>query len=107
MEEQRKYQRFDIQLLASFSGNGAAGGGLVTNLSREGCSIASEEPVRPATSLALRLRLPEQHSPLRVDVAEVQWTGAGGFGLQFIRLRPEEQEQLHRFISVLEASQYN
>ena len=105
--EKRKCQRFDFQLPVSFSGNGAAGGGLVTNLSKEGCAVASEEPVRPATFLALRLRLPEQYSSLRIEVAEVRWTNPGGFGLQFLHLRAEEQERLHRFINVLEASQNN
>ncbi len=105
--EQRKHQRFDFQLPVSFSGGDAAGGGLITNLSTEGCAIVSKEPVRPTTFLALRLRLPEHSSSLRVEAAEVRWANARGFGLRFIHLRAEEQERLQRFITVLEAGQNN
>lgn len=105
--EQRKNQRFDFQLPVSFSGSGAAGGGLITNLSTEGCAIESKEPVHPTTFLALSLRLPEHSSSVRVESAEVRWANARGFGLRFIHLRTEEQARFQRFIQVLEASQDN
>lgn len=91
----------------SFLGEDTSGGGLITNLSKEGCAVLSQEPARPATLLALRLRLPEQDDFLQVDVAEVRWGSDSGFGLEFICLREEEQERLHRFIDVLEAGQNN
>lgn len=105
--DKRKCQRFDVQLPVSFSGNDEAGGGLVTNLSRHGCGVISEEPVLPTTFLALRVQLPGQQFPLRIEVAEVRWTSGDGFGLEFKHLRAEEQERLHRFITVLESSQNN
>ena len=79
----------------------------MTNLSKEGCTVASEELVLPHTFLAVRLQLPEQYEPLKVEVAEVRWTSGMGFGLEFIQLRAEEQERLQRFIKILEASQNN
>lgn len=105
--DRRKCQRFEVQLPASFSGNDEAGGGLVTNLSKDGCGVVSEEPVLSATFLALRIQLPGRHFPLRVEAAEVRWTSGAGFGLEFRHLRAEEQERFHRFIAALEAGRNN
>jgi hypothetical protein len=105
--EKRKVPRYEVQLPVSFSGNDVARGGLVTNLSTEGCTVASEELVLPHTFLALRLQLLEQYEPLKVEVAEVRWASGLGFGLEFIQLRAEEQERLQRFIKMLKASQNN
>lgn len=104
---QRTWERFDFHLPMSFLGKEMSGGGLITNLSKQGCAVLSQEPARPAMRLALRLRLPERDDFLHVDVAEVRWGSDSGFGLQFICLGVEEQERLHRFIDVLEASQNN
>lgn len=79
----------------------------MTSLSKEGCAVASEEMVPAYTFLALHLQLPEQHVPLKVEVAEVRWVSGIGFGLQFLQLRAEEQERLQRFIKTLESSQNN
>lgn len=105
--ERRKLPRYEVQLPVSFSGNEVAGGGVVTNLSKEGCTVASEELVLPHAFLELRLQLSEQDAPLKVEVAEVRWGSGMGFGLEFIQLRAEEQERLQRFITFLEASQNN
>jgi hypothetical protein len=105
--EKRKSVRYEVQLPLSFSGNEVAGGGLVTSLSKKGCSVTSEEPGRANTFLALHLQLPEQYAPLRVEVAEVRWSSGSGFGLAFMHLRAEEEERMRRFISWLETTQNN
>ncbi|MGH7227669.1 MAG: PilZ domain-containing protein [Nitrospiraceae bacterium] len=105
--ERRKLPRYEVQLPVAFAGNEGAGVGLVINLSNEGCTVASEELVLPHAFLALRLQLPEQDEPLKVEVAEVRWGTGLAFGLEFVQLRAEEQERLQRFITVLEASQNN
>lgn len=106
-EERRKYTRFEVEIPLSFSGKQIAGGGLVNGLSKEGCSVLSEEPVQSNTFMALHLHLPEQSSPLRIEVAEVRWTSGIAFGLEFKHLRAEEQERLRRFITWLENTQNN
>ncbi len=105
--ERRKFTRFEVEIPLSFSGKEVVGGGLVTSLSKEGCSVMSEEPMRPKTVLALHLQLPEQYAPMRVEVAEVRWVSASGFGVEFRHLRAEEQERLRRFITWLESTQNN
>ncbi len=102
--EQRKAPRFPVglPLPISFAGHEVAGGGFVSSLSREGCTVVSDENVQPGTYLVLRLHLPEEYSPLKVDLAVVRWATGWGFGAEFIRLRREERERLQRLVTSLE-----
>ena len=94
--EERKPPPFGVQLPISFSGDGVAGGGLVTSLSTAGCTVVSAESVQTGTYLRLRIQLPEEDLPIEVDLAAVRWAHGGKLGLEFIRIRPEEQERLDR-----------
>ncbi len=51
---------------------------------------------------ALRVVLPDQAVPLKVDLAAVRWSEGREFGLEFLRMQPEEQQRLRRFVSTLE-----
>ncbi len=100
--EQRKALRFAVGLPISFSSDEVAGGGVVFSLSRVGCTVFSGENVQPGTYLVLRLHLPEEYSPLKVDLAVVHWATGWEFGTEFIRLRTEERERLKRLVTSLE-----
>lgn len=100
--EQRAFARFSVELPITFSGNGLAGGGLVTGLSAKGCTVVSDDLVQPGTSLVLSFQLPEQYTPLKVDLAMVIWTEGCECGLEFRRLRLEEKTRLQRFLTALE-----
>ncbi len=91
--EQRKALRFAVGLPISFSSDEVAGGGVVFSLSRVGCTVLSGENVQPGTYLILRLHLPEEYSPLKVDLAVVRWATGWEFGAEFTRLRREESLQ--------------
>ncbi len=99
--DKRIYARFAVELPVSLSGQGVAGGGLVSGLSARGCTVVSDELILAGTSLALHIQLPEQYAPLKVDLAEVRWAQGREFGLEFVRLRLEEKARLQRFISAL------
>lgn len=105
--ERRKDDRLEVEIPLSFSGSEATGGGLVTSLSRHGCSVISEDQVRPRSYLALRLQLPNPNVALKVEVAEVRWASTTGFGVEFRHLQAEEQERLNRFVSWLQQTQNN
>lgn len=105
--ERRDTPRYEVDVPLTFSGNEIAGGGMVTSLSKEGCHVLSEESMPSHAYLALRLQLPDPHEPLKVEVAEVRWANATGFGLSFVHLHAEEQERLGRFISWLRRTQNN
>jgi hypothetical protein len=102
---QRQSSRFHIQLPATFSGNRETGSGLVTELSLAGCSVISEDAVRPGATLVLHVQLPAEDAPLKLE-ASVQWADGPSFGLEFSRLRLEEK-RLIRFMSALERAEAN
>ncbi|MBI4401419.1 MAG: PilZ domain-containing protein [Nitrospirae bacterium] len=102
--EKREFARVAVELPVSFSGNGVAGGGLVSGLSSRGCTVVSDELILPGTTCALHIQLPAQSAPLKVDLAEVRWAQGRECGLEFVRLRLEEKQRLGRFLSSLQRS---
>jgi len=99
--DKREFARFAVELPVSFSGSGIAGGGMVSGLSAHGCTMVSDELIPDGVMLALRIQLPEQYAPLKIDLAEVRWASGREYGLEFARLRLEEKERLGRFTSAL------
>ena len=100
--EGRKHIRFAVQLPVSFNGDQLSDGGTILNLSAEGCAITSETVVSAEAYLQLTIQLREQEEPVQVDLAAVRWSSAARFGVEFIKIRPEEGERLKRFVKVLE-----
>jgi hypothetical protein len=99
--DQRECARVAVELAVSFSGSGVSGGGLVSGLSMRGCTIVTDELIQRGTTVALHIQLPEQYTPLKVDLAEVRWADGREAGLEFLRLRLEEKQRLQRFINGL------
>ena len=52
--------------------------------------------------MELRLYMPDDLMPMEVDQAMVRWSQGREFGLQFLRMRPEEKERFHRFIGTFD-----
>ncbi len=102
--ELRSNPRYPIQCPIAFSGDdNTIGEGTVVNLSTGGWRVRSATQPRPGTYLALHVLLPDEAPPMEVDLAAVRWAWGSEFGLEFIRMRSEEQERLHRFVKTLEA----
>ena len=100
--ERRKRPRFPVQLALDFFGHPTVGVGSTNNLSTEGCTAESESIVQQGSPLQLRLHLPDDDSPVEVNLAVVQWSKGQKFGLEFVRLQPEEEARLRCFVSALE-----
>jgi len=100
--EQRKDPRFPIHWRMVFSGALVAGEGTVTNLSVRGCAVESHLSVPRGTELELCALIPDDDCPWAPEKAVVRWSFLRKFGLEFTRIRPEEQERLRRFVSTLE-----
>ena len=100
--ELRKYPRFAVQLPVSFSGDHFTGEGMVFNLSKEGCALGSEISVPKGAYVSLCIHLSDEALPIEVELAAVRWCTEQKFGVEFIRLKPEAQEQLHQAANVLE-----
>lgn len=102
--ELRQSPRFAVQCPITYLGLNRTGVGTVSNLSRGGCKVASFfTPADRGTYLELRIYLTgDPEFLMKVDQAAVRWAQEQEFGLEFITMRPEEQERLHRFVAVLE-----
>lgn len=102
--EGRKHTRFAVQLPVSFRGDQLSHGGTILNVSAEGCAITSDTIVGTAVYLQLTMQLREQEEPVQVDLAAVRWVSTTRFGIEFIKICPEEGERLKKFIKVLEST---
>ena len=102
--EGRKHTRFGVQLPVSFSGDQLSDKGTILNVSVEGCAIMSDTVAGAAVYLQLTMQLREREEPIRVDLAAVRWVSKTRFGVEFIKIRPEEGERLKKFVRALESA---
>jgi hypothetical protein len=102
--EGRKHTRFAVQLPVSFKGDQISHVGTILNVSAEGCAIMSETVADVAIYLQLTMQLREREEPVQIDLAAVRWSSATRFGVEFIKIRPEEEERLKDFVKVLEST---
>ena len=102
--EGRKHTRFAVQLPVSFKGDQLSHRGTILNVSAEGCAITSETVAGTAVYLQLTMQLREREEPVQVDLAAVRWSSATRFGVEFIKIRPDERERLKRFVKALEST---
>ncbi|MGH7217760.1 MAG: PilZ domain-containing protein [Nitrospiraceae bacterium] len=102
--EGRKHTRFAVQLPVSFSGDQLSEMGTILNVSAEGCAITSDTVAGTAVYLQLTMQLREREEPVQVDLAAVRWVSATRFGVEFIRIRPDEGERLKKFVKALEST---
>jgi PilZ domain len=92
--ELRGSPRLAVEYPTVFSGDKVVGEGTITNLSVPGCAIKTSKHLNEGDYLELRVLMPDRHGPLAIDVARVRWIANGRAGLQFIRVRPEDQLRL-------------
>ncbi len=65
-----------------------------------GDHLVGEGTVRNVSTV--RVLLPDQAVPMKVDLAVVRWSRGREFGLEFLRMQQEEQDRLRRFATALE-----
>lgn len=102
--EGRKFTRFAVQLPVSLTGDQISGGGTILNLSAEGCAITSDIVAGVSVYLQLTMRLRQQEKPVQIDLAAVRWSSEKRFGVEFIKIRPEEYDRLKQFVKTLEST---
>jgi c-di-GMP-binding flagellar brake protein YcgR len=102
MEGERQ-ERKEVHLPVSFIGD-ARGGGTVRNLSRDGCKIESEGQILVTQLLVLRISVPQEISPVVIDVAAVRWSKSPIFGVQFMSMKEADQQRLDRYLATLPSS---
>ena len=93
--EKRKCQRFPVMLPALFFGE-RAGGGLVVDVSLEGCRIRSAAPMHKGDYVRIRIDL--IGDTLSGDLAVVRWSRKEEFGVELIRMASDQQARLRGFL---------
>lgn len=102
--DQRKYLRFSISLPVSFGDGVDVQMGTVVDISREGCRIRYADA--PPRVKYFRMEIPLDDPPRRltVDLAVGRWLRNGEFGVEFIRMNPDDQARLRNLIQLCEAA---
>jgi len=75
---------------------------MVLNLSRQGCAVMTEQPPSVSSYLALQIDLPDNATPIEIELAGVRWVSEQRCGLEFIRISPEMANRLGSFVSLVE-----
>lgn len=99
--EKRQQPRFTSQFRSIISGGQQEGQGRTRDLSAGGCMIETDYPVVVGASYECRIYVPGLDWPLRIDEAQVRWVKANTFGIQFMKIQPEEEDKLKQIIATL------
>lgn len=92
----RKGERFPVMLPVLFSGE-RSGGGMVLDVSLEGCRIRSAAPIQRGDYVRVRMDLIGE--TLNGELAVVRWSKDDEFGVELIRMESEQQERLREFLN--------
>jgi hypothetical protein len=99
--EKRQQPRFTSQFRSTISGGQQEGQGRTRDLSAGGCMIETDFPVVAGASYECRIYVPGLDWPLRIDKAEVRWVRANTFGIQFVKIQPQEEAKLKQVLAAL------
>ena len=99
--EKRKCPRFPVMLPTVFFGE-RAGGGSVVDVSLEGSRIRSAVPMQKGDYVRIRIDLIGE--TLTGDLAVVRWSRKDEFGVELIRVAPDQQAQLRKFLDLFNAT---
>ena len=74
----------------------------MVDLSVKGGKVACGQKVEIGTHMNLRIALPDDVSPLQVELAEVRWAIGKYMGLEFLVVEDKQQARLLKFVNALE-----
>ncbi|GMV51084.1 MAG: hypothetical protein NBKEAIPA_01953 [Nitrospirae bacterium] len=97
----RSSTRVAVTYPVRVSGDSTSGRGTLINLSVPGCAIETDLPVRAGDYLQLQVMMPDQATPLTVGLAKVRWATERKAGVEFIRVRRDDQSRIQRLIGQL------
>lgn len=100
--DKRKYSRFPIFLPVWFNDGMIAQTGTVVDITREGGRIHCTGPVPEMKYLRVDIQLDQPHDTLAVDLAVMRWSRNREFGVEFIRMAPDQKARLWNKIRLCE-----
>jgi PilZ domain len=97
-QERRRHARYRVDFPATFSNERTSGFGMIADVSAGGCRVESNLPIAPGDVGQLLIELPDCTAPLKVSQALVRWVREQEYGLEFIRMEPDDEGWLNRLI---------
>ena len=102
----RRHHRFPVHFQSVFSGPKLNESfGTMVNLSQGGCRIQTDSQVYTGIQITLRLHVPNEDAPIRVEQAAVRWNREGEIGVGFITVAPPDRERLSHLIERVKKEQ--
>ena len=94
----RTHSRMPITCFVDYVGEGLIGAGVTQDFSVDGWRIKAfkSQPIKVGMSLALRVHLPNQHIPIEVETATVQWVNRREFGVHVVDMSPEVEARVRQ-----------
>lgn len=96
--DSRRAPRVPVQGAIAFSADRDTTQGSLLNLSTGGCAFECETLFQKGDYLGLRMYLPDQESPMDVDLATIRWSTGREYGLEFIRVREDVQRRIRALL---------
>src|SRR6185436_9787498 len=98
--EFRTHRRMPITCFVDYVGEGLIGTGVTQDFSVDGWRIKAfkSQPIKVGMRLALRVNLPNQHIPIEIEMATVQWVDRREFGVHVVGMSPEVEARITQFI---------
>jgi hypothetical protein len=98
----RRHHRFPVHFQSVFSGPKLNESfGTMVNLSEGGCRIQTDSQVYTGIQLTLRLQVPKEDAPIRIEQSAVRWNREGEIGVGFITVGSPDRERLSHLIERL------
>ena len=97
-EDRREYERMPASFPINFDADTVQGRGLAVDISMAGCTFHTEVELVEGNILQMRLDVPEETSPVRVEAVIIRTLRAGRGGVEFVQFENGERERLQRFI---------
>ena len=102
----RRHYRFSVHFQSMFSGPKLNESfGTVVNLSEGGCTIQTDSQVYPGMQLTLRLHVPNEDAPIKIEQAAVHWNQVGEIGVGFVTVAPTDRARLSHLIEGVKRKQ--
>jgi hypothetical protein len=102
----RRHQRFPVHFHSLLSGPKLSESvGTIVNLSEGGCCVETDSQVYTGIQLALRLHVPGEETPIRIEQAAVRWNRGREIGVGFINVPPPHKERLDQLLERLKRDQ--
>ncbi len=90
--------RFELRGSVTFEGEGHVGSGKIFNVSSWGCGVESMTNVIPGMYVGVSLSLPNQPTPVEIELAAVRWSARRRFGVEFLSISQPSRKRLEQFL---------